>query len=67
MHIVVNGEKREVASGPLNVEALLQSFGAPAQRVAVELNGLVVVKAERRTTPVNDGDVIEIVTLVGGG
>jgi thiamine biosynthesis protein ThiS len=36
-------------------------------RVAVEHNGAIVRRADRPVTRVNDGDVFEIVTLVGGG
>ena len=69
MNLVVNGEKREVpAAGPVsNVEALLAALGIPRERVAVELNGDIVTKAERASKSVKDGDVLEIVTLVGGG
>lgn len=71
MKVVVNGEQREVL-GPdglpvQTVEALLVAMDLPRERVAVELNGVIVLKAERASRPLHGGDVLEIVTLVGGG
>ena len=68
MQLVVNGEARTVdLTQPANVDALLIALALPKERVAVELNGAIVTKAERAQRPVKDGDVLEIVTLVGGG
>jgi thiamine biosynthesis protein ThiS len=68
MQLVVNGEPRQIDTpGPVNVEQLVQSLGFPRERVAVELNGALVLRGERTGTPVRDGDRLEIVTLVGGG
>ena len=47
--------------------ALLVALALPGDRVAVEQNGAIVRRPERAHTSVNDGDVFEIVTLVGGG
>jgi sulfur carrier protein len=65
MRITVNGEARDVDVS--SIEALLVALSFPRERVAVERNGNIVTKAERANTPVHDGDVFEIVTLVGGG
>ncbi len=67
MHLVVNGEPRALDPAPATVDGLLAALGMPRERVAVELNGAIVPKAERPARPVKDGDVLEIVTLVGGG
>lgn len=67
MRLVLNGEPRDVEPSPASVEALLVVLAVPRERVAVELNGDIVVKAERAARPLKDGDVLEIVTLVGGG
>ena len=67
MHLVVNGEPRDLAPSAATVDAVLASLGLPRERVAVELNGSIVTKAERLSCAVKDGDVLEIVTLVGGG
>lgn len=36
-------------------------------RIAVELNGAILPKAEYPTTILRDGDKLEIVSFVGGG
>lgn len=67
MHVLVNGERRSFDQAPASLEALLETLSLPRQRVAVELNGRLVRRDDRPGTPVSDGDVLEIVTLVGGG
>jgi sulfur carrier protein len=62
----VNGEPVDLPEG-LTVAALLARMGVTAERVAVERNGAVVKKARHATEPLSDGDVVEIVTFVGGG
>jgi thiamine biosynthesis protein ThiS len=64
--IRVNGEPVDIA-GPVTIRALLDELQIDPRRVAVEHN-LVVIKRDRyETTPVKDGDEIEIVNFVGGG
>jgi thiamine biosynthesis protein ThiS len=69
MDLVVNGEKRTLTlrDENANVDAVVVALGLPQERVAVELNGAIVTKALRARTAVKDGDVLEVVTLVGGG
>lgn len=67
MRLTVNGENRSFDGALPSVAALLERLSLPPGRVAVELNGRLVRRDERETTPLTDGDVLEIVTLVGGG
>ncbi len=69
MDLVVNGEKRTLTlpEQGVNVDAVVVALGLPLERVAVELNGAIVTKAKRPGTVVKNGDVLEVVTLVGGG
>lgn len=67
MQLTVNGEVRTFERAPESLEALLVALALPTERVAVELNGALVRRDERSGTGVADGDVVEIVTLVGGG
>ena len=67
MDLVVNGERTQLELGTQTVEALVAALGLPRERVAVELNGSIVTKGARASTPLRDGDVLEVVTLVGGG
>jgi sulfur carrier protein len=66
MRATVNGEPLELPDG-LTVQALLAHLDVAGDRVAVERNGLVVKRARHPEEPVRDGDVLEIVTFVGGG
>ena len=64
--ITINGESRDVPT-QLTVAGLLEHLGFDRRHVAVERNRALVVKADHATVPVEPGDVIEIVTFVGGG
>jgi len=66
MRATVNGEPVELPDG-LTVSALLQHLGVRAERVAVERNGEVVKQARHGEQRIASGDVLEIVTFVGGG
>lgn len=63
---MVNGEPRELADGAL-VSTLLEALMLPGTRVAVEVNTVLVRRAQHATHLLVDGDTVEIVTLVGGG
>ena len=65
MRIQVNGEPREVAAA--TILALVEELGLDARKVAVERNLSIVPKSLHATTPIADGDRIEMVQFVGGG
>ena len=66
MQIKVNGERHEVP-GPLSVTELLRYLGLRPEHVAVEVNKDLVTRSKQCETVVAHGDVLEVVTLVGGG
>ncbi len=66
MRITVNGEMREIEEGA-TVSTLLASLALPGTRVAVEVNAVLVRRAQHPNHQLLDGDTVEIVTLVGGG
>ena len=66
MRAMINGEPVELPDG-LTVSTLLQHLGVRAERVAVERNGEVVKQARHVEQRLASGDVLEIVTFVGGG
>ncbi|HEU5118589.1 MAG TPA: sulfur carrier protein ThiS [Isosphaeraceae bacterium] len=66
MTITVNGDQRELPQ-PLSVTELLHVLGLRPNQVAVEINRELVPRASHLQTMVNEGDVLEVVTLVGGG
>jgi sulfur carrier protein len=66
MRIVVNEVEQEVAAGA-TIAVLLGQLQLPGTRVAVEVNGQIVRRLAHATTPLSEGDRVEVVTLVGGG
>ena len=66
MILRVNGAPRGVQEG-LTVTQLLANLGLRSEEVAVERNGALVSRSDHDRTVLTDGDVLEIVTLVGGG
>ncbi len=66
MTVTVNGEKKELPPGA-SVRDLVEALDLKGRAVAVELNRSVVPRRQHESTPLKDGDMVEVVTLVGGG
>lgn len=66
MKLIVNGESRDLPEGT-SVEALVAELGLAKAACAAEVNKKLVPKRERAGVTLRDGDVVEVVTLVGGG
>ena len=66
MQIVVNGEPKQIPDG-LTVAGLIDHLGLSRAICAAEVNRAVVPRAQRGETVLNEGDIVEVVTLVGGG
>lgn len=66
MNITLNGEARAIPDG-LSVEGLLAHLGIVSKKVAVERNLEIVPKSTFPTTPITEGDRLEIVHFIGGG
>ena len=64
--IQLNGEPFQAQAG-LSVGALIRQLELRPARIAVELNRVVVPKAEFERRMLSDGDVVEIINFVGGG
>jgi sulfur carrier protein len=66
--VVLNGERQELPDGA-TVEVAVIATGAPAdgRGVAAALDGKVVPRGEWSTTPVRDGQELEVVHAVQGG
>ncbi len=63
--VVINGTPVE-ADG-LKLTDYLEEAGYSGKRIAVELNEEILPKAEHENCILKDGDVLEIVSFVGGG
>ncbi len=64
--IQFNGDAKSVPTG-MTIEQLLLESGVPVKFCAVELNLEIVAKDAYANRLLQDGDAIEVVTLVGGG
>ena len=65
LKVKINGEPREVAAA--TVHDLLEDLGLPPERTVVEKNAGLVDRSLYRETKLTEGDVLELVRLVGGG
>ena len=66
MRVIVNDQATELPD-TATVADLLVQLALPGTRVAVEVNRQLVRRVQHGDTRLNDGDTIEVVTLVGGG
>jgi sulfur carrier protein len=66
MIVFVNGERREV-DAPATLDQVLGLGGQAPRGFAVALDGEVVPRARHRTTTLDEGARVEIVTAVQGG
>lgn len=64
--IRVNGVEETNAAGQ-SLQSYLEQKGYRMNRIAVEKNGSIVPKASYKDTILEDGDVLEVVSFVGGG
>ncbi|HEY8811416.1 MAG TPA: sulfur carrier protein ThiS [Candidatus Dormibacteraeota bacterium] len=62
----VNGRDVEL-EGPTRLGDYLASLGVDPRTVAVELNERILERSELAGTTLAEGDLVEIVRMVGGG
>ena len=62
----VNGRRVEL-EGPTALLTYLEALGVSSRAVAVELNGVIIERSAYEDAKLDDGDVVEIVRMVGGG
>lgn len=66
MQVTVNGTTRDVEPDT-TLAQLVAAFNLQPKHVAVEVNCDLVPRRNYGDTKLNEGDRVEIVTLVGGG
>ena len=66
MKITLNGQAHELSS-PATIRDLLTSIGLGDRPVVVETNKRALLPRQHTTTPVAEGDVIEVVQITAGG
>lgn len=66
VRVTANGEARRVPAGT-TLAAFLEQNGVPARFIAVAVNREVIRRAAHEEVTLREGDVVEIVRMVGGG
>ena len=66
MNLVVNGENLKIDKHS-NAQDLITQLGYQDQRIALEINKVIIPKSKHTKFNLNDGDKIEIIKAVGGG
>lgn len=64
--ITLNGQKTDIKQN-ITLTELLEEKKFRIALVAVEYNGQILKKDEYENTVLRDGDVIEVVSFMGGG
>ncbi|PHQ67405.1 MAG: thiamine biosynthesis protein ThiS [Robiginitomaculum sp.] len=67
MQLIINGETYADLKVDMNVLELLAQLNLPKAKIAVELNREIVPKSGYATVILQGGDVLEIITFIGGG
>lgn len=69
LKLVMNGEARvfDALDPGANLLELVAELGLKADRIALELNGEIVLRAAWGETTLREGDKLELVHFVGGG
>jgi len=62
----VNGRRVEL-EGPTLLLDYLEKLGVSPRAVAVERNGVIIERSSYPDAKLEEGDVVEIVRMVGGG
>ncbi len=64
--IRVNGKEKELVQ-EITLLEFLREEGYETSRIAVERNGQIVPRGSYEKTMLHSGDVLEVVSFVGGG
>ncbi|MCH9645102.1 MAG: sulfur carrier protein ThiS [Proteobacteria bacterium] len=66
MIIIVNGKQLEIEK-PATAEKLIKQLNYQDQRIALEVNEMIIPKSQHGEFALNENDQIEIIKAVGGG
>ena len=67
MTITINGEEYADLTQGINMSGLLAHLGLHEKKIAIERNREIVPKSGYANVVLKDGDVLEIITFIGGG
>ena len=66
INIKLNGKKTTVDS-QISLSKILKDLNIPINKVAIELNKVIVNKKKLSSIKIRNNDIIEIVHFIGGG
>ncbi len=66
IRVRVNGNEIELPTA-VSIEQMIRLVDIPQNYLAVEVNAIVVPREDHGRHLIDDGDEVEVVTLVGGG
>ncbi len=64
--ITINGDQKTGYDG-ITLENMIREEGFQKERIAVEINGVIAGKKKYGEIVLKSGDVVEVVSFVGGG
>ena len=69
MKLIINGESQTIKTSQswLSLASLIEQLGHHPLLIVVELNGTILAPGNWEQQKIQDGDSLEIVTIVGGG
>lgn len=67
MILTVNGRQHTFEEAAISLSNLIKHLGSPGHIIAVEINGAIIKPGTINEHMLQDGDHIEILSLVGGG
>ena len=69
MKLIVNGLSEDLKPDPdpSNLLSVIKQLGYQPKLIVVEFNGEIINSKRWAEQKVQDGDILEIVTIVGGG
>ena len=69
MKLIINGDEKiiETKKSSLSLANLIEQLGHDPRLIVVELNGTILTPDNWSQERLQDGDSLEIVTIVGGG
>ena len=66
MNIQLNGQDKQLSPSQ-SLKELIENFCKQHNRVIAEVNGAIIKSPNWPTVALKDGDVVELVSFVGGG
>ena len=66
MKIIINGQEKKLTVS-LNLNSLVGQFSPNSNRIIAEVNGQIIKNPVWNQTHLKDGDVVELISFVGGG